>query len=100
MTDSVTRPAAEGPRRLWIPVLLVAAQVLCVTLPRLVEFENMNLMFSLIFMGPMVASAGIVLWWLFLSRLRWADRLLGLVVVLGVAVAGFFLADPSFRLAL
>ncbi|MFO0843117.1 MAG: PQQ-binding-like beta-propeller repeat protein [Gemmataceae bacterium] len=98
MSDSITLPA--GPRRLWLPVVLVAIQLACLMLPYWVEFESMELMFGVMMLGPMVGAAGFALWWLLLSGIAWRDRLLGLLVAAvacGVAVG---LAHETFRLAL
>jgi outer membrane protein assembly factor BamB len=99
MSNPIAQPSA-GPRRLWIPAVLIAAQLTCLALPYTVEFEDIGMMFGILFLGPMVTSAGVALWWLFLSGLPWLDRLLGLFVVVGAAAAGFFLSDPTFQVAL
>lgn len=99
MSDSLS-PSTAGPRRLWLPVILVALMVACVALPFTVEFENVEMMFGILFLGPAAATAGVALWWLFLSGLPWRDRLLGLLVVAIASGAAYGLSHESFRLAL
>src|SRR5262245_59687794 len=93
-------PAPAGPRRLWLPVTLVVIQAVLLRLPYWVELESMDLMFGLFFVTPMVATGGVLLWWLLLSGLPWPDRLLGVLVAAGAGGAAFRLAHESFRIAL
>src|SRR5262249_27165958 len=97
---SETNSTTLGPRRLWLPVILVVIQAVLLRLPYWVEIENMDLMFGLFFLTPMVATGGVLLWWLLLSGLPWRDRLLGVVVAAVAGGAAFGLADESFRMAL
>ena len=46
---------------------------------------------------PLVVLVGIVLWWLFASRLRWSDRLLVVGTLAAVTAGTMFAADTSFR---
>jgi outer membrane protein assembly factor BamB len=48
--------------------------------------------------GPFVGAAAVATWWLFASRVPWADRWLGLVAFAVVVVVTWLLADPSFEL--
>jgi outer membrane protein assembly factor BamB len=89
-----------GPRRLWLPVVLVVIQAVLMRLPYWVEFPNMDLMFGVFFFTPMVATGGVLLWWLVLSGLPWRDRLLGVLVAAAAGGVAFVLADESFRIAL
>lgn len=100
MSNTISPSTSVGPRRLWLPVFLVALTVVCLVLPYTVEFENMELMFGLMMLGPMAATAGVALWWLFLSGIPWRDRLLGLLVVVVAAGAAFGLSHETFRVAL
>jgi outer membrane protein assembly factor BamB len=52
--------------------------------------------FSFIFWGPMVAGAALVIWWLFASRLPWAQRGVGLLVCLAAGAASFAAYHSSF----
>jgi outer membrane protein assembly factor BamB len=100
MSDTTASPTSTGPRRLWLPVILVAMQAVCLVLPYQVEFENVELMFGLMMLGPMVASGGVLLWWLFLSGIAWRDRLLVLLVGAVAAGGAFGLSHETFRMAL
>ena len=100
MSETNPPPSTVGPRRLWLPVMLVVIQAALLRLPHWVEIENMNLMFALFFFTPMVATGGVLLWWLLLSGLPWRDRLLGVLVAAAAGGAAFGLAHESFRIAL
>jgi outer membrane protein assembly factor BamB len=100
MSETNPPPTTVRPRRLWLPVLLVVIQAVLLRLPHWVEIENMNLMFALFFFSPMVATGGVLLWWLLLSGLPWRDRLLGVLVAAAAGGAAFGLAHESFRMAL
>src|SRR5262245_269347 len=100
MSETNSPPTTAGPRRLWLPVLLVVIQAVLLRLPYWVEFENMDLMFGLFFFTPMVATGGVLLWWLLLSGLPWRDRLLGVLVAAAAGGAAFGLAHESFPIAL
>lgn len=100
MSETNAPPTVAGPRRLWLPVILVVIQAVLLRLPYWVEFENMDLMFGLFFFTPMVATGGVLLWWLLLSALPWRDRLLGVLVAAAAGGAAFGLAHESFRIAL
>src|SRR5581483_10247492 len=45
--------------------------------------------------GPMIGAALFAVWWLFGSRVRWADGFLGLLACAGVGAAAFRLCHPS-----
>jgi outer membrane protein assembly factor BamB len=45
--------------------------------------------------APLVAVVALLAWWLFASRLRWTDRILGVGVALAAGAAAFALRDPS-----
>src|SRR5262249_32448788 len=47
--------------------------------------------------GIAVGAVGLLLWWLFASRVRWADRGLGLLVVIAGAAAACLFSDPTVR---
>jgi outer membrane protein assembly factor BamB len=91
-------PAPHGyPRpRLWPAVVLLALQWLAILVPAWVAPATMVHFYGW-FLGPAVAAIGLVVWWLFASRLPWADRWLGLLAfaVLGAATLPFW--DQSMR---
>lgn len=89
-------PDAEPRPRLWPGVLIVALLWLVMTLPSWVEMEQEYQMMSM-FYGPMIGAVAFVAWWLLASRLRWADKGIGLLVGVLGGVAAYLLCDPSFR---
>jgi outer membrane protein assembly factor BamB len=76
-------------------VVLIALQAFFVTAPKLVFAGPMQFMF--LFWAPVLTVLLLMVWWVFASRLRWADRLLGVAAFLAAAGAAVALTDPSFR---
>jgi outer membrane protein assembly factor BamB len=84
---SASRSIVNPSPRIWPGVVLVVLQWLCIKVPGFIEPGTM-VQFLAMFWGPMFFGLGIVLWWLFASRIRWRDSLLILlafVVIGGVA---------------
>lgn len=92
-------PPPERPVRLWPAVVLALVQVACLTLPFLVELPAMVMMYMGMW-GPMLATLGLLVWWLIFSRVRLRDRLLGLGFFIIVAVAAGMLRHSSMGMAL
>jgi outer membrane protein assembly factor BamB len=80
--------------RLWPGVVIVALQWLAVTVAGWVVPGTMT-QFQITFFAPMAGMLLVALWWLFLSRVRWVDRILGLVVFAGACAAATRLSDPT-----
>jgi outer membrane protein assembly factor BamB len=89
-------PPAERRPRLWPGVVLVALYWAVLKLPGFIDAEPMT-QFMIVFFGSMAVPALFALWWLFFSRVRWADRFLGLLACALVGGASFFLSHPSFQ---
>jgi outer membrane protein assembly factor BamB len=83
--------------RLWPGVVLVALELIAITVPAWLAPGTTFHLVGL-FLAPMVAALGLVLWWLVASRVRWTDRLLILLVALGGGVLAHFLSHPTFAL--
>jgi outer membrane protein assembly factor BamB len=109
MSDSVARTQADTQSlsessaasrqkrlRLWPGVVLAAVLCALRVWAWSGEFSHPKLLVGLFF-GPMAVLAGIVLWWLLASRLRWSDRLLVVVVFAATAAAALLLSDASFH---
>ena len=77
-----TRPHWR-PLRIWIPILLLPLMLLMRFIPDLVPNGPSMIWMSSAF-GPLLVGLLVMLWWLFISRARWFERLLG---ILGIAVA-------------
>jgi outer membrane protein assembly factor BamB len=90
-----TAPAAEPRLRLWPGVALVLVQWLLILVPGWLMPGTMT-QFIAWFWGPMVVAAGLALWWVLASRLRWSDRWLVLLACAGVGLANFFLYHKTF----
>jgi outer membrane protein assembly factor BamB len=92
-------PLGAGPHtrlRLWPGVVLVAVLWLVRVLASIGESALLGFFVGMLIV-PLVVLAGIVLWLLFASRLRWSDRLF-VVGTLAAATAGTTVAaDASFR---
>jgi len=85
-----------GPRlRLWPGVVIIALLWFSVTLAGWLAPATM-IEFMTKFMAPMVAAVALVVWWLLFSRLRWVDRLLGLLACGAAGGIAYALFHPSF----
>jgi len=94
------RAASAAPRqlRLWPAVVIVALQWTVMVVPVLVARDNMLAMMMAKMGAPLLGFLGLALWWLFASRLRWRDRLLGLVACVGLGAAAYPFNHPTFDL--
>jgi outer membrane protein assembly factor BamB len=94
---SGTPPAVTPTRRLrlWPGVVIVALELLALRLPGWLGLDPIA-QFMAMFWAPIVAAAALAIWWLFFSRLRWADRLLGVAVAVGFGLAAWGLLHPSY----
>ncbi len=98
VTESETQEA-QASLRLWPAVAIVAAMWGVVKGSQwfakgtMVEFMSG-------FFAPMVAGVLMALWWLFASRVTWRQRLIGLMLILGLLVAGFLLSHESMFMSL
>jgi outer membrane protein assembly factor BamB len=92
-------PAGERRLRLWPAIVILLFQFALMFVPGWVAPGTMAAVMLRSY-GPMLGALGLILWWLFASRLRWTDRLLvpAVFVVSGVAV--WFLCHPSFQFGL
>jgi outer membrane protein assembly factor BamB len=90
------QPARAKKLRIWpaIPLLLymVAAKI---AQPLITEWSRTT--FLLVLFGPLYCAIAIFLWWLFASRARWSDRILGFLGMLVLGVAAWFLGDGSMK---
>ena len=89
-----THPAAvpsRKPLRLWPGVVLAVLVVLLrfavpVVMPSIGMWG---------FFGGLIAALLIVLWWLFLSRARWSERLGAIALIVVAVVVTYRVVDPS-----
>ena len=83
--------------RLWPALIFIALQWTGLLVPRLVAPGTMYQFYGMM-LGPLVGTVGLLLWWLFASRIRWWDRLLGLVAFAAVAAIAYSFFDPSMNM--
>lgn len=87
-----TVPAPAPRLRLWPGILAAILLWACIKVPGLFDIDNFT-QFMVMLFGSMAAVALFLIWWLFLSRARWYDRILGLETC---ALIGF-IACQSFH---
>ena len=92
-------PAGASPQtrlRLWPGIVLVAVYWLVRIWASTGEFAMYKFFVGML-IAPLVVLAGLALWWLFASRLRWSDRLLVVGTFVAVTAVTMVAADASFR---
>jgi outer membrane protein assembly factor BamB len=96
----LTAGSGRGRRpRLWPGVVLILVQTGLIFVPPLIAPGTMT-QFMLRFYAPMVCGLLLLLWWLFASRVRWADRFLVLGAFVAVSVVVALVCHPSFQFGL
>ena len=95
-TYTSTSAATEPNLRLWPGLLAVLIQWIVIKGPGLAELSG-NHQFMGAFFGPMFGVLGVLVWWLFLSRARWVDRLTMPVLFAALGAATYYFADPTFQ---
>jgi outer membrane protein assembly factor BamB len=95
-SPNVSLPAASvaRPLRLWPAVVIIALQWLVVKTVSWVAPATMA-QFMTMFLAPLVGTGLLAVWWLFFSRLRWVDRILGLVVFAAAGAVAYSFFHPS-----
>lgn len=92
--DSVPK-VAPSRLRLWPGLILIGALWATRLAASLGEFSPGRFFFSMVIM-PIAVLAGIVLWTLFASRLRWSDRLVIVGAFAAAAVGTILIAGKNF----
>ncbi len=93
--DSETQPiqAAHG-LRVWPAILLLVVMWMLRNFP----FQEASMLaMTSRFMVPLACSGLLILWWLFLSRASWKEKLAGLAGLAAIAVVSTMIADKSIR---
>jgi len=83
--------------RLWPGVVIVALMWVLILVPAWLAPATL-VQFLLMFWSPIVATLAVVGWWLFASRLPWADRLLGVLVCVAAGLTALRLSDSSMAI--
>ncbi len=96
--QSSDRKPADGPGglRLW-PAILVVALLWLIMKVSAWAVPGTMIHFNSMFLGPMVATAAVVGWWLFGSRLPWRERWLGLIAFIGAALVARIFAHATMK---
>jgi outer membrane protein assembly factor BamB len=95
MTDfAATPPVAESRLRLWPGLVIVLIMWACLKIPGYV-IPGEPAQFYFVFFGPMVLTIVFLVWWVFFSKARWADRGLAVAVAALIGVGAFFTYDPT-----
>ena len=95
-TEQSTVNSAYKPLRVWIPVLLLPCMGLVRFLPDFVQ-DGPSMIWMASAFGPFLIGLLIMGWWVFASRARWVERLLGVFGLIGVLVLVLSAADPSMK---
>ena len=98
ISATVSAPAqpAIRPLRIWPAVILLVLLGVARFCFYLTEEPSM-MQFMLAMFGPMVVAAAMPIWWAFASRGTRGERWLGLLALLGIGGATFFLAHDTMR---
>ncbi len=96
--DSLASPSSGQRRlRLWPGVAIIAVQWIAVKsielLTRDTEAEMMG--FMAMMFGPMIGAFAMLVWWLFFSRLNWADRVIVPAACILFGASIFIFGDES-----
>ncbi len=93
----MTEIAPRRPLRLWAGVAIVVLQLIALYVPAYLAPGTPAMFFGM--MGSFtVGTLLLFIWWLFFSRARWIDRIGGLLLLVVVHGAAFFLADESAKM--
>lgn len=84
------------PLRTWIPLLLLPVMAFMRFIPGLVQNGPSAIWMASAF-GPFLVGVLVIGWWLFASRARWFERLLGVLGLVAIVVLAQLLADSSMR---
>jgi outer membrane protein assembly factor BamB len=84
------------PLRTWVPLVLLPLMVVARFVPDLVQ-DGPSGIWAVAAFGPFLVGFVIMLWWLFLSRARWTERLVGFVALIVLFIAVGMILDPSMQ---
>ncbi|MBI2826217.1 MAG: PQQ-binding-like beta-propeller repeat protein [Planctomycetia bacterium] len=90
--------ATTGPRplRIWPALVLLALVGAAKAAPYLVTELSPRVITFVVF-APLVAGAGLLLWWMLASRATMRERVLGPLGVVLIAAGAYALLDPSIK---
>ncbi|MEQ1827495.1 MAG: PQQ-binding-like beta-propeller repeat protein [Pirellula sp.] len=98
LTSPITKNSVRElkPLRTWIPILLVPGMALVRFVPGLVE-NGPSMIWMASAFGPFLIGLLVILWWLFISRASWLERILGVIGIIASIALVVFLADHTMR---
>lgn len=82
--------------RIWIPIGLLAVMAVARFVPGMIE-DGPAMIWMVSAFGPFLAGLLLMLWWMFLSRARWTERLVGLVGLIVIIAIVTVSVHPSVR---
>ena len=82
--------------RLWPGIVLVTVLLAARGWLSIGEFSPLKFFVGMLIV-PLAVGAGLILWWLFASRLRWSDRLQVVGTLAAMTAVVMLAADSSFR---
>lgn len=82
--------------RIWPALIIVALQWAALTLPARLAPGEMAVFYGFMF-GTYFGLGGVLLWWLFGSRVSWRDVGIGLLAIAVGLAAVYFLGHPSLQ---
>jgi outer membrane protein assembly factor BamB len=83
--------------RLWPALVLIGLQWIAIKVPTWVVPGTVFQFYGMM-LGPLVGTVGVLLWWLFASRVGWRDRLLGVLVFVALGALAYPFFHPTFDL--
>ncbi len=96
---SSTSSAPLRKLRLWPALIIIAIQLGMIFIPSWVV-PGTYVAFMSMFYAPFVGGGLLALWWLFVSRAPWLDRILVLVVAIAVGIAMIWISDKTMPFGL
>ncbi len=89
------RPSLK-PLRLWIPMIILPLMALVRFVPKLIN-DGPSSIWMVSAFGPFLLALLIVIWWMFLSRASWQERIAGMLAIAASFALIASLVDESMQ---